>query len=73
MEQGQRVTIPVIALKFNEGSNTIWIHSPEGGTVLRIKCTGKIISDQCKNSPISHSDIVVNGDINMCLSEDAEV
>jgi len=73
MEQGQRVQIPVALLEFNEGSHTIWVQSPEGGTVLRIKCTGKITSEQCTNSPISHSDIIVNGDINMCLSTDVEL
>ena len=68
---GNRVVIPVCAIEFNVGSNTIWIHSPEGGTTLRIKCKGKIKIDQCENSPISHSDIIVDGDINFCLSEDA--
>ena len=61
--EGQRVLIPVGAIEFNVGSNTIWIQSPQGGTTLRLKCTG---------SPISHSDIMVDGDINFCLSDDAE-
>ncbi len=68
---GERVVIPVCAIEFNVASNTIWIQSSEGGTALRIKCTGKINIDQCKNSPISHSDIMVDGDIEFCLSEDA--
>lgn len=69
---GDRITIEVGALEFNFNSNTIWIQSPQGGTTLRIKCTGKINVDQCSNSPISHCDIIVNGDINFCLSEDAQ-
>jgi hypothetical protein len=69
---GQRVLIPVAAIEFNVGSNTIWIQSPQGGTTLRLKCTGKIIVDQCTNSPLSHSDIIIDGDINFCLSDDAE-
>jgi hypothetical protein len=68
----QRIKIPVYELEFNAGSNTIWIHSTEGGTTLRIKCTGKINVDQCENSPISHCDIMIDGDINFCLSEDAK-
>jgi len=72
MEQGRRIQIPVVQLEYVEGSNTIWIHSPTGGTTLRIKCTGTIKSDQCKNSPISHGDLIVQGDIEMCISEDAE-
>lgn len=70
---GQRVAIPVCAIEFNVGSNTIWIQSPQGGTILRLKCKGGIKIGRCKDSPISHSDIVVDGDINFCLSEDAEV
>ena len=69
---GQRISIPVYAIEFNVGSNTIWIQSPQNGTSLRIKCTGKINIDQCKDSPLSHSDIMIEGDINVCLSEDAE-
>ncbi len=70
--EGQRVLIPVGAIEFNVGSNTIWIQSPQGGTTLRLKCTGKIKIDQCANSPISHADIMIDGDITFCLSEDAE-
>jgi len=69
---GDRIVIPVEAIEFNVEGNTIWIHSKLGGTSLRIKCTGKIKIDQCQNSPISHSDILVNGDIDFCLAEDAE-
>jgi len=70
-EEFERVCIPVGLLEFNVGSNTIWIQSPEGGTTLRIKRTGKINVDVCQNSPISHSDILVSGDIEFCLSNDA--
>lgn len=67
-----RVQIPVGVLEFNAGSNTIWIQSAEGATTLRIKCSGKIIVEMCKDSPISHCDILVNGDINFCISNDAK-
>ena len=70
---GSRIGVPVCLMEFNNGSNTIWIQSPEGATILRIKCKGKINIDQCNNSPTSHSDIIVEGDINICLSEDSEV
>lgn len=68
--EGERISIPVGAIEFNVGSNTIWIQSPQGGTTLRIKCSGKINVDSCSTSPISHSDIIVDGDIDFCLSED---
>lgn len=67
----RRINIPVSVVEFDDGGNTIWIQS-EGGTTLRIKCTGKIRTDMCETSPISHCDIIVNGDINFCISEDAE-
>ena len=66
-----RVTIPVEALEFDADGHTIWVHSKGGGTTLRIKCTGKIKTDVCANSPISHCDIMVEGDINFCVSGDA--
>ncbi len=70
-KSGERIQIPVQVVEFTEGGNTIWIQSPQGGTTMRIKCTGKIISDTCSTSPISHLDLVVAGDIHFCLSDDA--
>lgn len=67
------IIIPVSQIEFNEGSSTIWVHNVSGGTTLRIKCSGKITVDRCDVSPISHCDILVDGDINFCLSEDATV
>lgn len=72
-EIGERINIPAVVIEFDNGSNTIWIQSPEGGTIMRLKCSGKINIDKCQNSPISHTDILVEGDINFCLSEDALV
>lgn len=66
-----RINIPVALVEYDEGGNTLWIQSPEGGTTIRIKCTGKITSSFCEVSPLSHLDLVINGDINFCLSEDA--
>lgn len=68
---GNRISIPVGLIEFNEGGNTIWIQS-EGGTILRIKTLGKIKVDKCKTSPVSHADIIVKEDINFCVSEDAK-
>lgn len=67
---GDRIQIPVALIEFNVESNTIWIQSPLGGTTMRIKCSGKINVDKCSNSPLSHTDILVNGDIDFCLAED---
>jgi len=71
-ELGEKVKIPAAEIEFVNGSNTIWIHSPLGGTILRIKCSGKINIEKCDNNPNSHSDIMVEGDINFCLSNDIQ-
>lgn len=54
-------------IEFNEGGNTVWVHAPNGATILRIKCSGKItVDNQCINV-VAHSDMLVSGDIHMCL------
>jgi hypothetical protein len=69
-----RVIIPATALEFEEGGHTIWVHGKDGGTILRIKLLdGRITSEACTNSPISHADIAVRGveTVKFCLSDDA--
>lgn len=66
---GDRVEIEVGLMEFVEGGHTIWIHSPEGGTVLRIKCSGKITVDAACRNNVAHSDIMVDGDIEICVPE----
>jgi len=66
------VRISVAELKFVEGGNTIWVHSDQGATVLRIKTMGKITTQKCATSPFSHADIVVDKDIDFCLSDDVK-
>lgn len=65
---GERVEIPVTLLEFVVGGNTIWVHSPVGATVLRIKTDGCINVSVCDSNPVSHSDISVQGNINICLA-----
>jgi hypothetical protein len=61
--------IPVASLEFNENGNTIWIHSPKGPTVLRIKVLGKLRTAACDpDAPVSHCDIVVPGDVKFCIA-----
>lgn len=61
-----RIEIPVGIVEFDEGGHTIWVQSMDG-TVLRIKCTGKIsVKKECQNS-CAHADMMVKGDIEICL------
>ena len=63
-----RVQIEAIGLEFEEGGNTVWIHGTEG-TLLRIKCTGRIETKACA-ATVAHADVVVAGDIVFCLPSD---
>jgi hypothetical protein len=68
-----RIQLEALGLEFDEGGNTIWIHGPEG-TVLRIKCSGRITATRC-SAPGPHADVIVAGDIAFCvpfLDEEAE-
>lgn len=66
------IQIPAACIEFVEGGNTIWIHSPMGATILRIKTNGKIVvNNECENI-CSHSDMIVDEDIHICLSDDAK-
>ncbi len=62
-----RIEIPVALLEFDEGGNTIWVHSPDGATVLRIKTMGRITMDRACSNTVSHADIVVDAPIHFCL------
>lgn len=61
--------IKVNAIQFSSGGNTLWVHSDQG-TVLRIKCTGHIrVNEECENI-VCHADMIVQGDIDLCIKPD---
>ncbi len=63
----------VVQLEFHQGENTIWIHAPDGTTMLRIKCTGRIVVNDHCISPVAHCDLMVVGNIDFCVpSTDAK-
>jgi hypothetical protein len=69
--KGEMVTIPVLAIEFREGGNTLWIHGPQGGTVLRLKTLdGAITSKHCQSSPTSHGNAIIQGDLEICVGTD---
>jgi hypothetical protein len=60
--------LPVAAIEFHDGQKTLWVHGQEGGTILRIKCSGEIKVDRCAGGAgIPHSDLMVEGDIHICV------
>lgn len=70
--QGEKVLLEAVAVEFVDGGNTIWVHG-EGGTILRVQCSGKIIVNSCV-SPCPHADVQVKGNITVCVpdAEEAE-
>ena len=67
--KGDTVSIPVSAIEFREGGNTLWVHGPNGGTILRLKTLdGVITSKRCETSPVSHGDAIIRGDLEICLA-----
>ena len=74
MAKGDRVLIPAAQIEFIEGGDTIWVHGPQGATVLRIKLNEPIEADRC-SARISHMDIFAGetGTAAVCLGEDVEV
>jgi hypothetical protein len=67
---GDTVTIPVLAIEFREGGNTLWVHG-QSGTVLRLKTPdGTITSKQCQSSPVSHGDAIIKGSLEICLANE---
>ncbi len=74
IEQGDCIQIPVSQIEYREGGDTLWIHGPAGGTVLRIKVLGaKIESRLCNTSPCSHADVAITAGIEFCLGPEAVV
>ena len=63
-----RVQIEAIGLEFEQGGNTVWIHGTDG-TLLRIKCSGRVLTKECA-SIAAHADVFVQGDITFCLPSD---
>jgi hypothetical protein len=63
---GKHFRIPVSILEFHEGQTTLWVHGPEGATVLRIKAKKINVQKDCENV-CAHSDIQVDGEITICI------
>lgn len=62
-----RVIIPAAQVEFIDGGNTLWVHGPGGGTILRIKVSGVIRRKACTTSPTPHADAFIHGDVEMCM------
>lgn len=60
-----RIQLEAVGLEFEENGNTIWVQGANG-TLLRIKCTGRIQVKPC-SAPEGHADVIVPGDIDFCI------
>lgn len=65
------IRLPVAEIQFMDGGNTLWVHAPDGSTTLRIKTTGKFKATWCKDSPVSHGDMLITGDQVICIGTEA--
>ncbi len=75
IEKGSLIQIPVSIIEYREGGNTLWVHSPDGATVLRIKMirSNTIESKLCDTSPVSHADLSCDNSLCFCLGPKAIV
>lgn len=64
-EEGDRIQLEAVGLEFVVGGNTIWVQGP-WGTVLRIKCSERILVDRC-SAPGAHADVLVSGGVKFCV------
>ena len=69
VRKGDQIVIPVLAIEFREGGNTLWIHG-QGGTVLRLKTVNGAITSKSCQSPTSHGDAFIQGNLEICLADD---
>ncbi len=71
-----RIKVPVAEMDIDTNSGVIWINSPLGVTVLRIKCWGGMKINKCADSPVTHFDLNVGMmrslPVEVCLGPDAE-
>ncbi len=68
-----RITVPLLAMEFEEGGNTVWFQGL-AGTVFRIKANSPISVKPCDQGlrfAGSHGDLFVYSDIEICLGNDA--
>jgi hypothetical protein len=61
----RRIQLEAVGIEFEEEGNTIWVQSAQG-TSLRIKCSGQIKVKHCE-APEVHADMIVAGDIEVCV------
>lgn len=71
LRKGQTIKVPVCELEFKVGGDTIWVHSPLGATVLRIKAKEGFLVQMCADNPVTHLDVYFESKLNICVGPDA--
>ncbi|MBC9909102.1 hypothetical protein [Chitinophaga varians] len=72
VRKGEMIRIPAWSVDFIPGESTIWVVSPTGDSIIRIKTPGKIEVESCLVGPSSNFNIVLKENIKFCISEDSK-
>lgn len=74
LTKGDRVRIPATEIEIVVGGDTIWVHSPQGTTILRVKTTKEISFMQSDLAVCTTCDVLSNNQIVVSLAKnDAKV
>ncbi len=70
---GERIQIPAAQVEFVHGGDTIWVHGPDGTTILRLKLVEagcSIMAERCETSPVPHGDGLLVGHVSICIPDE---
>lgn len=70
IKKGDRVTVPAAQIEFVQGGDTLWIHGPDGSTILRLtglNAACRFTATRCATSPVPHGDGILAGPLTLCI------
>jgi hypothetical protein len=67
-----QIKLAVSEIEFEDNGNTIWVHSPRGLTILRIKTMGQIVTHKTQGIS-SHADVITEKNIDIFVVEEDKV
>ncbi len=72
---GERIQIPAAQIEFVHGGDTIWVHGPDGTTILRLKVVApsfRVMAQRCDTSPVPHGDGLLASHVIVCIPDSKE-